>query len=47
VTHVGIYSGHHHMVDAPHPGAVVRETRAQLTGPTYQGATRPSPHGAR
>ncbi|MEU4898016.1 NlpC/P60 family protein [Streptomyces sp. NPDC044780] len=45
VTHVGIYSGHHHMIDAPHPGAVVRETRVQLTGPTYQGATRPSPRG--
>ncbi|MFI0818606.1 NlpC/P60 family protein [Streptomyces sp. NPDC021098] len=45
ITHVGIYSGHHRMIDAPRPGAVVRETRVHLAGPRYQGATRPSPRG--
>ncbi|MBL1102753.1 C40 family peptidase [Streptomyces coffeae] len=47
ITHVGIYAGRHHMIDAPRPGAAVREARVQLTGATYQGATRPNLRGAR
>ncbi|MGO4754740.1 NlpC/P60 family protein, partial [Streptomyces sp. 2MCAF27] len=47
ITHVGIYTGHHHMIDAPRPGAVVREAPVRLTGATYQGATRPNLRGAR
>ncbi|MFD7504951.1 NlpC/P60 family protein [Streptomyces sp. NPDC059850] len=47
VTHVGIYSGRHRMIDAPHPGGTVREALVDLTSPTYQGATRPSRRGAR
>ncbi|WNE95522.1 bifunctional lytic transglycosylase/C40 family peptidase [Streptomyces luomodiensis] len=47
ITHVGIYAGHHRMIDAPRPGAVVREARVRLTGAAYQGAARPHLRGAR
>ncbi|ADI11677.1 NLP/P60 protein [Streptomyces bingchenggensis BCW-1] len=47
ITHVGIYTGHHRMIDAPRPGAEVREARVRLTGAAYQGATRPNMRGAR
>ncbi|AQW48263.1 NlpC/P60 family protein [Streptomyces violaceusniger] len=47
ITHVGIYTGNHRMLDAPHPGAVVRENTVRLTGTSYQGATRPILRGAR
>ncbi|MER8160242.1 NlpC/P60 family protein [Streptomyces sp. NPDC094472] len=47
ITHVGIYTGSHRMIDAPHPGAVVRENTVRLASTTYQGATRPSLRGAR
>jgi cell wall-associated NlpC family hydrolase len=43
ITHVALHTGNHHMIDAPRPGAVVREGPALLTT-TYQGATRPSLH---
>lgn len=45
ITHVGIYTGSHRMIDAPHPGAVVRENTLRLNT-TYQGATRPTLRGA-
>ncbi|NUS83200.1 MAG: transglycosylase SLT domain-containing protein [Streptomyces sp.] len=46
ITHVGIYTGKHHMLDAPRPGTVIREARVRLTDATYQGATRPNLRGA-
>ncbi|MGH4029308.1 NlpC/P60 family protein [Actinomycetota bacterium Odt1-20B] len=42
ITHVAIYTGHHRAIDAPHPGAVVREGPAGTSSPNYQGATRPA-----
>ncbi|MCX5529836.1 bifunctional lytic transglycosylase/C40 family peptidase [Streptomyces sp. NBC_00006] len=42
ITHVAIYTGNNRAIDAPHPGAVVRETSANTNSPTFQGATRPS-----
>ncbi|MFD7169121.1 C40 family peptidase [Streptomyces violascens] len=47
ITHVGIYSGPGLMIDAPHPGAVVRERPIDITRRAdYQGATRPASHGS-
>ncbi|MFG2656914.1 NlpC/P60 family protein [Streptomyces sp. NPDC048425] len=46
ITHVGIYSAPGRMIDAPHPGAVVRETAFDpTTRADFQGATRPAGHG--
>ncbi|MGW0734480.1 NlpC/P60 family protein [Streptomyces sp. NPDC002851] len=42
ITHVSIYTGGGQAVDAPYPGAVVREAPAHTDSPTYQGATRPA-----
>lgn len=42
ITHVAIYTGGGRAIDAPHPGAVVRETSANTNSRTFQGATRPS-----
>ncbi|MFE9571038.1 NlpC/P60 family protein [Streptomyces sp. NPDC006692] len=46
VTHVGIYSGPGLMIDAPHPGAVVRERPTDVSRRAdFQGATRPTLRG--
>jgi cell wall-associated NlpC family hydrolase len=45
ITHVAIYAGGGRSVDAPHPGAVVREGPANIHGASYQGATRPTARG--
>ncbi|MFB7707507.1 MULTISPECIES: NlpC/P60 family protein [unclassified Streptomyces] len=43
ITHVGIYSAPGRMIDAPHPGAVVRERAFDpTTRADFQGATRPA-----
>ncbi|GAA2110087.1 bifunctional lytic transglycosylase/C40 family peptidase [Streptomyces synnematoformans] len=42
ITHVALYSGSSRAIDAPRPGAVVREGPAGTQRPTYQGATRPA-----
>lgn len=42
ITHVALYTGRGHAIDAPRPGAVVRQAPARLHGPDYQGATRPT-----
>ncbi len=49
ITHVGIYSGPGRMIDAPHPGASVRERPIDpARRGDFQGATRPSlPRGPR
>lgn len=39
-SHVGIYVGNDHMIDAPHTGALVRFNR--VTRPDFIGATRPT-----
>ncbi|MFE0276048.1 NlpC/P60 family protein [Streptomyces sp. NPDC058992] len=42
ITHVGIYSAPGRMIEAPRPGAVVRERPIDLAGRAdFQGATRP------
>lgn len=46
ITHVSIYTGGGRAIDAPRPGAVVREGPAHTRTPSYQGATRPSTRGA-
>ncbi|MFE4868201.1 NlpC/P60 family protein [Streptomyces sp. NPDC056682] len=47
ITHVGIYSQPGLMIDAPHPGAVVRERPIDISRRTdFQGATRPASHGS-
>ncbi|MBC9719381.1 bifunctional lytic transglycosylase/C40 family peptidase [Streptomyces sp. TRM66268-LWL] len=43
ITHVGIYAGQGRMIDAPRPGAHVRERTVDLSSrPDFRGATRPS-----
>lgn len=42
ITHVALYSGSGRSIDAPRPGAVVREGPADTQSPTFQGATRPA-----
>ncbi|MFF3142754.1 NlpC/P60 family protein [Streptomyces sp. NPDC057927] len=42
VTHVSLYTGGGRAIDAPHPGAVVREGPARTNSPSFQGATRPA-----
>ncbi|MER6573123.1 bifunctional lytic transglycosylase/C40 family peptidase [Streptomyces sp. NPDC001093] len=42
ITHVALYTGAGQAIDAPHPGAVVRQGPARTDSPTFQGATRPS-----
>ncbi|MGV4923708.1 bifunctional lytic transglycosylase/C40 family peptidase [Streptomyces sp. BHT-5-2] len=41
ITHVAVYTGNGQAIDAPHPGAVVRQGPARTTTPAFQGATRP------
>ncbi|MEU8132172.1 bifunctional lytic transglycosylase/C40 family peptidase [Streptodolium elevatio] len=41
IHHVGIYTGNGLMIDAPHPGALTRETRFRWPGDDYFGASRP------
>ncbi|AWI31412.1 NlpC/P60 family protein [Streptomyces tirandamycinicus] len=42
ITHVSIYSGGGRAIDAPRPGAVVREGPANTNAPSFQGSTRPT-----
>ncbi|MFF4602742.1 NlpC/P60 family protein [Streptomyces sp. NPDC001339] len=42
ITHVTLNIGGGQAIDAPHPGAVVRQAAASTTAPTFQGATRPT-----
>ncbi|MFE0178045.1 NlpC/P60 family protein [Streptomyces sp. NPDC059002] len=42
ITHVALYTGHGQAIDAPRPGAVVREGPARTNSPSFQGATRPA-----
>ncbi|MEU6142389.1 bifunctional lytic transglycosylase/C40 family peptidase [Streptomyces sp. NPDC047081] len=46
VTHVSLYTGGGQAIDAPHPGAVVRQGPARTNTASFQGATRPSNRGA-
>lgn len=41
IHHVGLYIGDGLMIDAPRPGALVRQTRFRWVGDDYYGATRP------
>ncbi|MFI1203054.1 bifunctional lytic transglycosylase/C40 family peptidase (plasmid) [Streptomyces sp. BHT-5-2] len=45
ITHVALYVGAGRAIDAPHPGAVVRQGPARTSASSFQGATRPTPHG--
>ncbi|MFM9446935.1 NlpC/P60 family protein [Streptomyces acidiscabies] len=45
ITHVSMYIGQGRAIDAPRPGAVVRESHANTASASYQGATRPSARG--
>ncbi|MGP3949640.1 NlpC/P60 family protein [Streptomyces sp. 7N604] len=45
ITHVSLYAGDGRAIDAPRPGAVVREGPAHTNAPSFQGATRPSAPG--
>ncbi|KOV62904.1 hydrolase Nlp/P60 [Streptomyces sp. MMG1121] len=47
ITHVALYTGGGQAIDAPHPGAVVRQGPARANSPSFQGATRPAAQGAR
>ncbi|WP_310725876.1 bifunctional lytic transglycosylase/C40 family peptidase [Streptomyces sp. N2A] len=42
ITHVSLYTGAGKAIDAPHPGAVVRQAPAHTAAPDFQGATRPA-----
>ncbi|MFJ5679057.1 NlpC/P60 family protein [Streptomyces sp. NPDC093097] len=42
LTHVALYTGNGKAIDAPHPGATVRQRPARTASPTFQGATRPT-----
>ncbi|MGW2057763.1 C40 family peptidase [Streptomyces sp. NPDC001840] len=42
ITHVSIYIRRGRAIDAPRPGAVVREGPANSNSPSFQGATRPA-----
>ncbi|MEU8974830.1 bifunctional lytic transglycosylase/C40 family peptidase [Streptomyces monashensis] len=46
ITHVALYIGGGQAIDAPHPGAVVRQSPARINSPSFQGATRPAVQGA-
>ncbi|MGW9205662.1 C40 family peptidase [Embleya sp. NPDC055664] len=41
IHHVGLYIGRGQIIDAPHPGAVVRITSLRYPGDDFYGATRP------
>ncbi|MER6047286.1 bifunctional lytic transglycosylase/C40 family peptidase [Streptomyces sp. NPDC001793] len=45
IIHVALYIGEGKAIDAPHPGAVVRQGPARTTASSFQGATRPTAHG--
>lgn len=45
ITHVALYTGSGHAIDAPRPGAVVREGPARTGAASYQGSTRPAARG--
>ncbi|MER7842173.1 bifunctional lytic transglycosylase/C40 family peptidase [Streptomyces sp. NPDC096040] len=45
ITHVSLYIGGGQAVDAPHPGAVVRQGPSRTDSLSFQGATRPSLRG--
>nr|WP_202487706.1 NlpC/P60 family protein [Streptomyces sp. SID8354] len=45
ITHVALYVGAGRAIDAPHPGAVVRQGPARISASSFQGATRPTAHG--
>ncbi|GHJ35461.1 hydrolase Nlp/P60 [Streptomyces sp. TS71-3] len=45
IAHVALYTGHGQAIDAPHPGAGVRQGPAHTNSPSFQGATRPSEAG--
>ncbi|MFF4501586.1 NlpC/P60 family protein [Streptomyces sp. NPDC001401] len=45
IMHVSLYTGGGQAIDAPHPGAVVREGPANTNAPSFQGATRPAVPG--
>ncbi|MFJ9710826.1 NlpC/P60 family protein [Streptomyces sp. NPDC101234] len=45
ITHVSLYIGGGQAIDAPHPGAVVRQGPDRTDFPSFQGATRPSLRG--
>ncbi|MGW3626192.1 C40 family peptidase [Streptomyces sp. NPDC000880] len=45
ITHVALYTGDGQAIDAPHPGAVVRQGPAHTNSPSFQGATRPAARG--
>ncbi|SHL81380.1 replication-relaxation family protein [Streptomyces yunnanensis] len=45
ITHVALYTGGGEAIDAPHPGAVVRQGPARTHTPAFQGATRPATRG--
>ncbi|AJC59525.1 NlpC/P60 family protein [Streptomyces sp. 769] len=45
ITHVALYVGAGRAIDAPHPGAVVRQGPARTSASSFQGATRPTAHG--
>ncbi|MDI5973719.1 bifunctional lytic transglycosylase/C40 family peptidase [Streptomyces sp. SL13] len=42
ITHVALYTGKGRIIDAPHPGAVVRQEPDRAGSPAFQGATRPA-----
>ncbi|MDQ1024689.1 cell wall-associated NlpC family hydrolase [Streptomyces umbrinus] len=45
ITHVALYTGHGQAIDAPRPGAVVRQGPANTNTAAFQGATRPAAPG--
>lgn len=45
ISHVSLYIGGGQAIDAPRPGAVVRQGPARTDSPSFQGATRPSSQG--
>ncbi|MER6091318.1 bifunctional lytic transglycosylase/C40 family peptidase [Streptomyces bluensis] len=45
ITHVSLYTGSGQAIDAPRPGAVVRQGPARTGSPSFQGATRPTVRG--
>ncbi|MFJ5034403.1 NlpC/P60 family protein [Streptomyces sp. NPDC088560] len=44
ITHVALYTGAGQAIDAPHPGAVVRQGPTRTDSSSFQGATRPWAH---